>query len=151
MTATLTCALRSWLIDRRGVSAIEFAIIAPVALMLMLGAYDLGNAAQQQIALQEAVRTGGQYVLRTPPTSSTALTAVQTAVTGALPSGWTLSSAPSVGCSCNGVSYSCTSLPSPCGSPFLVTIAATKSYSALEPWVTAAIPNLSATYVTRIR
>jgi hypothetical protein len=33
----------------------------------------------------------------------------------------------------------------------LVTITATKQYTALEPWVTAAIPNITATYVTRFQ
>jgi Flp pilus assembly protein TadG len=151
MSARLLHALRNCLIDRRGVSAIEFAIIAPVMLTLMLHVYDLGNAAQQQITLQEAVRAGGQYALHYPPTSTTAVTAVQTAVTGALPAGWSLSNAASITCSCSAISYSCTSLPSPCTSPFVVAITATKSYTALEPTVAAAIPNLTATYVTRIR
>ena len=39
--------------DRCGVSAIEFAIIGSLLATLMLGAYDLGNAAQQEIQLQD--------------------------------------------------------------------------------------------------
>lgn len=138
--------------DRRGVSAIEFAMVAPVAVTAMLAAFDLGNAAQQQIALQEAVRTGGQYAVNFPTNPS----AVQTAVVSALPSGWALSNpggVPVVTCSCGtyGNYSDCSSPPSTCTSPMTVTITATKSYSALEPWVTAAIPSLTASYVTRFQ
>ncbi|MDR3531989.1 MAG: pilus assembly protein [Rhodopila sp.] len=90
--------IRQFLIDRRGVSAVEFAIMASVMVMLMLGAYDLGNAAQEQIALQAAVQAGGSYALRYPTNPSS----VQNAVTAALPAGWTLSNAggkPAVACS----------------------------------------------------
>jgi Flp pilus assembly protein TadG len=72
--------------DRRGVSAIEFAIIAPIMVTLMLGAYDVGNAALQQIRLQEAVRSGGAYAISWP----TDLSGIQTAVSDALPAGMTL-------------------------------------------------------------
>ncbi len=67
--------------DRRGVSALEFAIIAPVIVLLLLGAYDLGNAAQRQIRLLEAVRSGGAYALSWP----TDVSGIETAVANALP------------------------------------------------------------------
>ena len=138
--------------DRRGVSAIEFAMIAPIAGFAMLGALDLGNAAQQQIALREAVRTGGQYAIHFP----TNPTAVQAAVTSALPAGWTLTDpggVPIVTCSCGtyGTYNDCSAPPATCTTPMLVTITATKAYTALEPWVSAAIPRLTATYVTRFQ
>ena len=118
----------------------------------MLGALDLGNAAQQQIALREAVRTGGQYAIHFP----TNPTAVQAAVTSALPAGWTLTDpggVPIVTCSCGtyGTYNDCSAPPATCTTPMLVTITATKAYTALEPWVSAAIPRLTATYVTRFQ
>ncbi len=138
--------------DRRGVSAIEFAMIAPIAVTAMLAAFDLGNAAQQQMAMQEAVRTGGQYAINFPTNPS----AVQQAVISALPSGWALTNPgglPVVTCSCGtyGTYNDCSAPPSTCTAPMLVTITATKAYTALEPWVTAAIPSLTASYVTRFQ
>jgi Flp pilus assembly protein TadG len=151
--------IRKWTLllchDRRGVSAIEFAVIASVIVTLMFGAFDLGNAAQQQIALQEAVRTGGQYAIHFP----TNPTDIQKAVTNALPSGWTLSNAngvPVVTCSCleNGTTTTytdCSNPPSNCTSPMLVTISAQMAYKALTP-IGAALPkNLAATYVARFQ
>jgi Flp pilus assembly protein TadG len=136
--------------DQRGVSAIEFAIIAPIAATVMLAAFDLGNAAQQQIALREAVRTGGQYAIHFPTNPSD----IQAAVTSALPSGWTLSNpggVPVVTCQCGtyGTYNDCSAPPATCTDPMLLTITATMAYAALEPWVTTAIPNLSASYVVR--
>jgi Flp pilus assembly protein TadG len=152
--------------DRRGVSAIEFAIIAPIAATVMLAAFDLGNAAQQQIALREAVRTGGQYAIHFPTNPSD----IRAAVTSALPSGWTLSNpggvpvvtcqcgtygtysgVPVVTCQCGtyGTYNDCSAPPATCTDPMLLTVTATMAYTALEPWVTTAIPNLSASYVVR--
>jgi Flp pilus assembly protein TadG len=135
--------------DRRGVAALEFSIIGLLMVTFMLAAYDLGNAAQQQVALQQAVRTGGQYALSYP----TNPTGVRTAVLRALPASWTLSDpggVPSVTCTCAGATVSCSS-PGNCTPPFLVTITATMPYQALTPLFAAAIPFNRATYVTRIQ
>jgi Flp pilus assembly protein TadG len=138
--------------DQRGVSAIEFAIIAPIIVTLMLGAYDFGNAAQQQVALQEAVRAGGQYATHFP----TNPIAVQTVVKSALPAGWTLANPngnPVVACSCTGVTgtFDCSSPPSACTPPMLVSITATMAYTALTPMFATAISSNTATYVTRFQ
>ena len=102
--------------------------------MLMLGAYDIGNAVQRQIALQEAVRSGGEYAVHFP----TNPTAVKAAVMSALPAGWTLTNpggVPVVTCSCtnaNGTttSFDCTTTP-PCGAPMMVSITATMAYTTV--------------------
>jgi Flp pilus assembly protein TadG len=135
--------------DRRAVSAIEFAMIAPIIVMLMLGAYDLGNAAQQQIALQQAVRTGGQYAMHFP----TYLKPLQSVVQDALPTGLTLKAPPVATCSCGGVGYDCSTPPLTCTPPMpmLVTITAQMDYNALTP-IGAALPRtFTATYVTRFK
>ena len=138
--------------DQSGVSAIEFAIIGSCTIALISGAYDLGNAAQQQIALQEAVRTGGQYAVHFPTNPS----AIQSAVKSALPTGWNLSTSngnPVVTCSCGvaGAYDDCANPPSTCTSPMLVTITAQMAYTALTP-IGAVLPsNLTATYVTRFQ
>lgn len=142
--------------DRRGVSAVEFAIVAPMMVILMLGAYDLGNAAQQQIALQEAVRAGGEYAQYFPTNPA----GIQTAILNALPSGWVLTNpggSPVVSCSCTGTNgtetFDCSTPPSDCStsSPMLVSITATMAYSAIDPVFAAALPNTTATYVVRFR
>src|SRR4051794_2502529 len=82
--------------DRRGVAALEFTIIATLMLTMMLAAFDFGNAAQQQVQLQQVVRAGGAYAARYPTDAS----GIQGAVTAALPAGWTLTAPPSVTCGC---------------------------------------------------
>jgi len=47
----------------QGVAAIEFALIAPVILVMMIGATDYGLAAINKITLTSAVRSGVQIVL----------------------------------------------------------------------------------------
>lgn len=123
--------------DRHGTSAIEFAIIAPVMLLLMLGAYDLGNRAQQEIQLQQAVRSGGLYAAYRP----TDVSGIQTSVSDALPTGWSLNSPATVVCGCvAGAAFpspSCTAANldtcTGAGAAKLVTITATMSYAALMP------------------
>src|ERR1700752_1039660 len=85
--------------DRRGASAIEFALIGSLLATSMLGIYDLGNAAQQEIQLQEAVRSGGAFAIDWP----TNMVGIQNAVASALPNGWVLTNpggVAAVACSC---------------------------------------------------
>jgi Flp pilus assembly protein TadG len=77
----LVRALRS---NRSGVAAAEFALIAPVMLILLLGVYDIGNAIQQRLQLEQAVRAGAQYALSWPDQIS----GIKAAITAALPSSW---------------------------------------------------------------
>ena len=141
--------------DRRGVSAIEFALIAPAMVALMFGAYDFGNAAQQQIQLQAAVRAGGAYAISRPTDGP----GIQAAVTGALPNGWALSSAPSVTCSSmDPATGALTVLPSclpaglanaPANSGKAISITATMAYTPL--FFSAISTSTSATYVVRFQ
>jgi len=135
--------------DRRGVAAVEFAIIALVMVTLMLGAYDFGNAAQEQIALQAAVQAGGDFAQRYP----TFPTQIQAAVTAALPAGYTLSAAPTVTCTCGAAAtaYTCTAPPSTCVPPMLISVTATMPYVSIDPLFAAALPNNTASYVVRFQ
>ena len=146
--------------DRRGVAAIEFAMIGSLTAILVLGAYDFGNAAQQQIQLQEAVRSGGAYAMN----HATDVAGIQGVVTNALPSGWTLTNpggVATVACSCLdpntgaltslGVCSSANFDTCASGSGIIVSITATMAYTSVDPVFAAAIPQLSATYVTRFQ
>lgn len=146
--------------DRRGVSAVEFAIVASIMVVILLGAYDFGNAAQQQIQLQEAVRSGGAYAISRP----TDVTGIQSAVAGALPAGWQLTNpggVAAVSCSCMDPGSGALSAPatgSACTAANLdtcsakaISITASMAYLALTPLFAAAIPNNTASYVVRFQ
>lgn len=143
-------ALRRLRRDRRGVSALEFAVIAPVMVTVMLAAFDFGNAAQQQIALQEAVRSGAAYAQYFP----TDKVGIRGAVTGAMPDGWSLSDVPVVSCTCNGgAAFSCDNPPANCPPPLMLTISATMPYtpiSALFPTLNGSSV-ITANYVVRVQ
>lgn len=49
--------------DRKGVSAIEFALIAPVLVISLLGVVDIGNVVYQRADMESALRAGVQYFM----------------------------------------------------------------------------------------
>jgi Flp pilus assembly pilin Flp len=55
--------LRQFGADQRGVSAVEFGLIAPILAMLVLGVAELGHVTYQRTDMHSAVRSGAQYVL----------------------------------------------------------------------------------------
>ena len=136
--------------DRKGVAAVEFSIIGLLMVTLMLAAYDFGNAAQQQVQLQQAVRAGGAYAAAYP----TDPTGIAGAVSNALPSGWTLSSSPAVACKCLDSSTGATS-STPCTAPNcttdakIITITATMPYVSISTLFSGVIPSNTAAYVYR--
>jgi Flp pilus assembly protein TadG len=154
-------AMRVWQLctplgrDRRGVSAIEFAAIAPIMIMLVLGAYDFGNAAQEQSALQQAVADAGAYALSHP----TDFSGITTAVTTAFPS-----STANLGCSCMNPStgivastqFTCTvpNLTTYCtgsNTGKLIYITATAPYTHIGSLFSSAITSNAAEYVVRFQ
>ena len=48
---------------RRGASAVEFALIAPVLAIALLGIAEVGQIGYQRTDMHGALRSGGQYVL----------------------------------------------------------------------------------------
>lgn len=48
-------------VRRDGAAAVEFAIVLPVLLMLLLGAADFGRCFQTSIAMTNAARAGAEY------------------------------------------------------------------------------------------
>jgi len=49
--------------DKRGVSAVEFALTAPVLLFSLLGVVDIGNVVYQRADMESALRSGIQYFM----------------------------------------------------------------------------------------
>jgi Flp pilus assembly protein TadG len=135
--------------DRRGVSALEFALVAGILATILLGVWDLGNAAQQQIRMQEALRAAAQYALSFPTDS----TGIRNAVTAALPSGWTnvSVSTPTSSCSCwsaSGGTTTSSTCSCPSGSTLqrFITLGVSRPFS---PMLLSSITSVSARYAIR--
>lgn len=70
--------------SERGAVAVEFALLAPVLLMLLLGIMEFGRAYNAQIILSSAAREGVR-VMAIDNNSTSARTAVKNATTGLQP------------------------------------------------------------------
>lgn len=68
---------------RKGLAAIEFALVAPITVLLLVGVMDLGNALQQKQRLSAAAQAGAAYALTFPADSA----GIQAAINRML-SGW---------------------------------------------------------------
>jgi Flp pilus assembly protein TadG len=129
--------------DQRGIAALEFALTGPVLVGLVLSAYDIGNAVQQRMMLQQALRAGGQYAIsfptQTEPSGSVDTNSgIVQAVIQALPAGWltpqdmTVTFTPDAGS----------------GPPYYITISASRPFPAL---LLTAIPATAGRYVVRVQ
>ena len=150
--------------DRRGMSAVEFGLAAPVFLAMLTPVIDLGLAFSQQIRVNQAVESGAQYASSNPYAGSTWASAVSSAITNAT----TLSVSPSVGsetCGCPnststaivtgsyGTPPSCTSNSCPDGSSpgYYVTITANVTYTSVMPYsILGSSATLSSQAVVRV-
>jgi hypothetical protein len=130
--------------DRRGVAAVEFAIIASFLLLLVLGLYDIGNAIHQRMLLQQALRAGGQYAILYPDQTGDGKAennGIVEAIAQALPvngSGVIIAQpvmSPDVG-------Y---------GPPYYITLGASLPYAALLPFFNHVLTENSASYVVRVQ
>jgi Flp pilus assembly protein TadG len=139
----------NFLRDQRGTAALEFMLIALALFTLLFAVAGFGDVTQRQIAIQSAVRAGGEYA-RFFPTDQTG---IKSAITNALPSGWTLSGAPTVTCSCAGVPTSCSGIATgtPCNPPFLVIVSASMPPSAITTPLWSGSFNNSASYEVRVQ
>ena len=77
---TLRALLRS---PPRGAAIVEFALILPFLILLMVGLFDLGFGAYQSMQVHAAAEAGAQYALR----HTWDATAIATAVTSATGTG----------------------------------------------------------------
>lgn len=149
MAPCLHTRLRFLARDRRGVSALEFGLIAGVLATILLSVWDIGNAMQQEIRLEQALRAAAQYA-QSFPTDTAGITA---AVTNAVPAGWSDVSvaAPSSACYCASSGSAAVASPGctcPSGETLerFLTLGASRPYSAA---LLTSITTLSGTYVLR--
>jgi Flp pilus assembly protein TadG len=76
----MSAPLHSGLPRQRGVATIEFAICAPVLLLLMLATAEVGRMLVQYNTLNKAVRDGARYAVREAANGSTGTVAITTEV-----------------------------------------------------------------------
>ncbi|MFC4167051.1 TadE/TadG family type IV pilus assembly protein [Teichococcus aestuarii] len=124
---------------RRGVSLTEFALIAPVLCLLVMGSFDVGNAIQQSLQLEAAARAGAQYAF-SRPADSVGITA---AIRANLP-GWSDISVPdpAMACRCDdGATVSCHGGVCATGTPATyLSIRVSRPFSASTPLAAAVLP-----------
>jgi Flp pilus assembly protein TadG len=146
--------------DRRGVSAVEFGLAAPVFLAALSPVIDLGLAFSQQIRVNQAVEAGAQYAAVNQYNSGTWATNVQSAITNAT----SLTVSPTVGSETCGCPNATNTAISNVGSPpctqactdgtiagYYVTISATATYTSVMPYPIINNPTLSSQAVVRIQ
>jgi Flp pilus assembly protein TadG len=119
----------------RGAVAVEFAIVAPLLLILVFGAAEIGYSAYQAMQVQDAVEAGALYVSKKGWSSSGITTAVQSATDVA---GLAVTPAPAQFCGCPGTTgvaaISCASICTGGNSPgHYVQINATLTRQSLIP------------------
>jgi Flp pilus assembly protein TadG len=153
--------------DRRGMSAVEFGVAAPIFLGILMPVVDLGRAYSQEIQIRQAVQAGALYASVNMYSGSTWSSNVSSAVTNST----TLSVSPTVSAeSCGCPNADSTAIVShdtvtTCGSSnggtncsdgstpgYYVTITGTLSYTPVMPYSILANPTtLSAQAVVRIQ
>lgn len=92
--------LRKLLRAEGGVSAVEFAIAAPILMALLVPVVDLGLAYSEQIQVQQAAQAGAQYASFHPWNSNSPTTIANAVTAASTLSGITATPAPSQVCGC---------------------------------------------------
>jgi Flp pilus assembly protein TadG len=118
-----------------GTVLVEFAIIAPMMILLTVAGIDFGMLAYSQLEVQHAAQAGAQYAIECGCSSSTAISsAVQNATTTlplTLPGGISATSSEACGCpTSSGVNFascSCSNVGT------YVTVNATATYHRILP------------------
>src|SRR3954468_16703068 len=80
--------------SRLGVAATEFAIVAPVFFLMVIGFIEFGRALMVQQVLINAARVGARMATTTGSTTTTVQSAVQSYTTGVAIPGVTVSVSP---------------------------------------------------------
>ncbi|MBW8269077.1 TadE family protein [Caldovatus aquaticus] len=131
--------------DRRGVSALEFALLLPVLITVLMGAFDLGNAFQQSIRLEAAARAGAQAAFYSPAADSNGrIPTVETLVKNNLPAEWkdlTVTARVTLYRCDNGTDS--TTYSSSCSTPKVVQIDVSRPFTFVGPLTQYMLPFLS--------
>lgn len=114
--------------DRRGIAAVEFGLIAPVLVLVLLSVADLGNALQQSQRLTAAARAGALYAASFPTDAA----GVQATVQGMLP-GWQDVTVPSpaISCECPGSGAVDCAAACAAGLQRFISVSASRPFAAL--------------------
>jgi Flp pilus assembly protein TadG len=72
-----------WANNRKGSAAVEFAVVAPVLVTLLLGSFEMGRAVMVQHTLAETARAGARVYAVTDNTQQDAQNFIATAMTNA--------------------------------------------------------------------
>jgi Flp pilus assembly protein TadG len=116
--------VRMFRLGRRAVSALEFALVAPLLLLLMLAANDFGNALQQATRLETAARAGAQFALAFPTDQARIVQATR----DGLQTAWQAGTAVTVQCRCGTTAQACSAA---CTGEFRVTITTRRAFEPL--------------------
>jgi Flp pilus assembly protein TadG len=122
--------IRRLCMARRGSAAVEFALMAPVIAVILVGVADWGIAIEQRERLQTAARAGAQIAL-SRPTETTAIEAAVNSAAGSL-TGLNVSSS-GIFCSCDGTAMgTCTDSCAGTIATY-VTVGVSRPYSRISP------------------
>jgi len=132
---------RDLLADRRGTLAIEFALLLPALVLLLMGVFDYASLSYDTMEVNAAAHAGADYALRNGWNSS----GVQTAVTSSTTIAVTATPAPTLssGCIVNGALQTTTSTTCPSGgTPGSYAIVNAKtSFTPLAIWSSFVMPS----------
>jgi Flp pilus assembly protein TadG len=140
-------------IGTRGTVAVEFALVAPVIILIAAGVVDFGLLEINNAALLGATRIGAQYALLHPADTAGIQRVIEASTELSLP--LSVSSSSALTCECaDGSSIDCsracatTGLPGP--NRVFVTVSASQAFTPLVPW--PGLPTaLTATVALRVR
>lgn len=132
--------------DRRGIAATEFALVAPVLLLMLLSAYDIASAMWRTTRLEMAARAGAQYAFARPQDSAGIASAALAQLAG-----WTGVTVASTAMACrcdNGAAVDCGTGTCQSGSATLapigsVSVTLTQPYRFASPVSAALFPGFS--------
>lgn len=122
--------IRRLVCDQTGASAVEFALVAPMLIALVVGLADFGSALRERMQLTAAAHAGIQYAARNPDNPGGISSAVNAA--SSIPSA-RLTVSTTTACECaDGSAVACAGGACPAGSArTYVTVAVSESYPLL--------------------
>ena len=144
-----------------GVSAVEFALMLPILMILLAGVLDYGAYINNVLNLNAATRGAAEWAKNNVPTSSTTVTCTSSSTDickyGNFASGVSVTYAPLCTCVDNSAaSGTCPSAATCSGSDTrviqYVTVSATQNFSAFVPYTQLLLPtSLTATSALRVQ